>query len=125
MKFSRQFDQMDCGPACIQMVASHFGKEYPLSYLRSFSHLTREGVSVGGIRNALKEIGMESATFEMTTEQLRDNCPLPAILHWEQNHFVVLYDVKYHRLKSYGTSTSQTPPMARLSLMKRSFRIFG
>lgn len=77
MKFYRQFDQMDCGPACIQMVASHFGKEYPLSYLRSFSHLTREGVSVGGIRNALKEIGMESATFEMTTEQLRDNCPLP------------------------------------------------
>ena len=59
------------------MVASHFGKEYPLSYLRSFSHLTREGVSVGGIRNALKEIGIESATFEMTTEQLRDNCPLP------------------------------------------------
>ena len=53
MKFYRQFDQMDCGPACIQMVASHFGKEYPLSYLRSFSHLTREGVSVGGIRNAL------------------------------------------------------------------------
>ena len=77
MKFYRQFDQMDCGPACIQMVASHFGKEYPLSYLRSFSHLTREGVRVGGIRNALKEIGMESATFEMTTEQLRDNCPLP------------------------------------------------
>ncbi|MBC8626657.1 hypothetical protein H8527_07675 [Alloprevotella sp. Lung230] len=50
MKFSRQFDQMDCGPACIQMVASHFGKKYPLAYLRSFSHLTREGVSVGGIR---------------------------------------------------------------------------
>ncbi|WP_157049578.1 cysteine peptidase family C39 domain-containing protein [Alloprevotella sp. oral taxon 473] len=36
------------------MVASHFGKECPLSYLRSFSHLTREGVSVSGIRNALK-----------------------------------------------------------------------
>ncbi|WP_428829835.1 cysteine peptidase family C39 domain-containing protein [Ihuprevotella massiliensis] len=53
MKFYRQFDQMDCGPACIQMVASHFGKEYPLSYLRYFSHLTREEVSVSGIRNAL------------------------------------------------------------------------
>lgn len=47
MKFTRQFDQMDCGPACIRMVASAYGKDYPLSYLRSLSHLTREGVSGG------------------------------------------------------------------------------
>ncbi len=97
MKFTRQFDQMDCGPACIRMVASHYGKDYPLSYLRSLSHLTREGVSVAGIRDALKEIGAGSATFEMTLEQLREKCPLPAILHWEQNHFVVLYDVRQSR----------------------------
>lgn len=51
---------MDCGPACIRMVASAYGKDYPLSYLRSLSHLTREGVSVAGIRDALKEIGMDS-----------------------------------------------------------------
>lgn len=49
MKFTRQFDQMDCGPACIRMVASTYGKDYPLSYLRSLSHLTRE-------RGALKEL---------------------------------------------------------------------
>ena len=72
---------MDCGPACIRMVASAFGKDYPLSYLRSLAHLTREGVSVAGIRDALRAIGMESATFEMTLEQLREQCPLPAILH--------------------------------------------
>ena len=97
LRFTRQFDQMDCGPACIRMVASAFGKDYPLSYLRSRAHLTREGVSVAGIRDALRAIGMESATFEMTLEQLRGQCPLPAILHWEQNHFVVLYDVRRSR----------------------------
>lgn len=97
MRFTRQFDQMDCGPACIRMVASHYGKEYPLSYLRSLAHLTREGVSVAGIRDALGEIGIESATFEMTPEQLREKCPLPAILHWEQNHFVVLTKVSRSR----------------------------
>ena len=90
MRFTRQFDQMDCGPACIRMVASHYGKDYPLAYLRSLSHLTREGVSVAGIRHALKEIGAESASFEMSLEQLSEKCPMPAILHWEQNHFVVL-----------------------------------
>lgn len=98
MKFTRQFDQMDCGPACVRMVANHYGRDYTLAYLRSHAHLTREGVSVAGIRAMLTEVGMESATFEMTPKQLREDCPLPAILHWEQNHFVVLYAIKYHRL---------------------------
>lgn len=115
MKFTRQFDKMDCGPACIRMAASYFGKEYPLSYLRSLSHLTREGVSVAGIRDALDEIGIDSATFELTLEQLRDKCPMPAILYWEQNHFVVLHDItksrftgkwKYHIANpAYGKHT--------------------
>ena len=94
MKFSRQFDQMDCGPACVRMVASYYGKDYPLSYLRSLAHLTREGVSVAGIRDSLTAIGMNSATFEMSLEQLYTDCPLPAILYWDQNHFVVLEKLK-------------------------------
>ena len=97
LKFTRQFDQMDCGPSCIRMVASAYGRTYPLSYLRTRSCLSREGVSVAGIRKCLGEIGMESASFELTPEQLREKCPLPAILHWEQNHFVVLYQVKRSR----------------------------
>lgn len=123
MKFTRQFDQMDCGPSCIRMVASAYGKDYPLSYLRSLSHLTREGVSIAGIRDALQQIGLRSATFEMTFEQLREHCPLPAILHWEQNHFVVLYDVcrsrvtgkwKYYVANpAYGKHTFDEEGMAR------------
>lgn len=90
MRITRQFDTMDCGPACVRMIASHFGRNFPLSYLRSLSQLTREGVSVAGIRHALSTIGIESASFEMTTEQLVTDCPKPAILYWEQKHFVVL-----------------------------------
>lgn len=41
---------------------------------------------------------MESASFEMSLEQLRENCPLPAIVHWEQNHFVVLYAISKSRV---------------------------
>ncbi len=90
MKFTRQFDKMDCGPACVRMVASHFGRDYPLSYLRGLANLTREGVSVAGIRHALGAVGLDSAAFELTVEQLTERCPLPAILYWEQRHFVVL-----------------------------------
>lgn len=121
MKFTRQFDKMDCGPACIRMVASRYGKDYPLSYLRSLSHLTREGVSVAGIRDALEKIGADSASFEMTMEQLRTKCPLPAILHWEQNHFVVLYDVKQHKLTKKWTYFVANPAYGKHGFSESSF----
>lgn len=121
MKFTRQFDKMDCGPACIRMVASHYGKDYPLSYLRSLSHLTREGVSVAGIRDALEKIGADSASFEMTMEQLRTKCPLPAILHWEQNHFVVLYDVKQQKLTKKWTYFVANPAYGKHGFSESSF----
>ncbi len=124
MKLTRQFDQMDCGPACIRMIASHYGKEYPLSYLRSLSHLTREGVSVAGIRDALGEIGMESATFEVTPEQLREKCPLPAILHWEQNHFVVLYGVRRSRLTGRWKYCVANPAYGKHSFPEKTFEKF-
>ena len=124
MRFTRQFDQMDCGPACIRMVASAYGKDYPLSYLRSLSHLTREGVSVAGIRHALGEIGMESATFEMTIGQLREKCPLPAILHWEQNHFVVLYDVRKSRWTGKWKYCVANPAYGKHAFSEETFSHF-
>lgn len=124
MKFTRQFDQMDCGPSCVRMVASAYGKDYPLSYLRSLSHLTREGVSVAGIRHALGEIGMDSATFKMTVQQLREKCPLPAILHWEQNHFVVLYKVKQNRWTKKWIYYIADPAYGKHDFNEESFSIF-
>lgn len=124
LRYTRQFDQMDCGPACIRMVASAFGKEYPLSYLRTLAHLTREGVSVAGIRDALREIGMESGTFELTLEQLRTRCPLPAILHWEQNHFVVLYDVKRSRWRGRWKYYVANPAYGKHAFSEESFAHF-
>lgn len=121
MKFIRQFDQMDCGPACICMIANHYGKEYPLSYLRSLSHISKEGVSVAGIRCALQDIGIESASFSMTLEQLRQKCPLPAILHWEQNHFVVLYKVKWDSWRKEWCYSVANPAYGKCSFREKDF----
>lgn len=93
-KLTRQYDQMDCGPACVRMVAEHYGKRYPLAQLRDHAYLTRQGVSVAGIRTAMQSIGLYAASFQLTLEQLCTQCPLPAVLHWDQRHFVVLYDVQ-------------------------------
>ena len=121
MKFIRQFDQMDCGPACICMIANHYGKDYSLSYLRSLSHISKEGVSVAGIRCALKDIGIESASFSMTLEQLRQKCPLPAILYWEQNHFVVLYKVQWSFWRQEWCYSVANPAYGKYSFREKDF----
>lgn len=122
--FTRQFDQMDCGPACVRMVARYYGKDYPLSYLRTLSHLSREGVSVAGIRDALKQIGMHSASFKMTIRQLREKCPLPAILHWEQNHFVVLYDIRQKRFNHEWKYYVANPAYGKHTFTEEEFSKF-
>lgn len=120
MKFTRQYDAMDCGPACIRMLASAHGKLFPLSWLRSQSCLTKEGVSVAGIRHALGEVRMDSGAFRMTLGELEEKCPLPAILHWNQNHFVVVERVRRRRGKrewriadpAFGCYTASDDDMA-------------
>lgn len=91
MKFIPQHDQMDCGPACLAMITSIYGKNYSLQYLRENSFLTKEGVSLLGISEASKKIGFETLTAKLTIEKLiNEKETLPCILHWNQNHFVVL-----------------------------------
>ena len=82
MKFTRQYDTMDCGPACVRMLASAHGKIFPLPWLRGLACLTKEGVSVAGIRRALAEVKMDSAAFRLSPDELADKCPLPQILQY-------------------------------------------
>ena len=83
---------MDCGPACLAMVASHYGKDFGLQYLRDKSFITREGVSLLGISAAAEKIGFRTIAAKLQTEDF-DKELLPCILHWNQNHFVVLYKI--------------------------------
>lgn len=95
LRFIAQHDQMDCGPACLAMVASYYGKKYDLNFFRDNTFITRHGVSLSGISHAAQEIGFETLTVKLTTERLK-TMPLPCIAHWNQNHFVVLYKVNKH-----------------------------
>lgn len=88
---------MDCGPTCLRMIAKHYGRNYSLEYLRSRSYLTRQGVSLLGISEAAEGIGFRTLAVKVTVDKLIKDAPLPCILHWNQNHFVVLYKVKNRR----------------------------
>lgn len=92
---------MDCGPTCLRMVAKYYGKSYSLQYLRSRSYITREGVSMLGISEAAENIGFRTKGYRLTWEELRDDVPLPCIVHWKQQHFVVVYDIKKKTLSMF------------------------
>jgi ATP-binding cassette subfamily B protein len=88
--FYMQLDQMDCGPTCLRMIAKHYGRSFSLENLRSLSNITREGVSLLGISEAAEKLGFKTVAASVNPEQLDEEVPLPCILHWDQNHFVVV-----------------------------------
>lgn len=92
-----QLDAMDCGPTSLRMIAKYYGRTYTLQSLREKSFITREGVSMLGISDAAEAIGFRTSGVRITLEQLKTEAPLPCILHWNQNHFVVCYDIRKDR----------------------------
>lgn len=88
-----QHDAMQCGVACLQMVCRHYRREYTLEELSAVCHATRQGVSLLGLSEAAGTLGLHTVCGRVTTDMLR-TAPLPCILHWDQNHFVVLYRVR-------------------------------
>lgn len=89
---------MDCGPSCLRMIAKYYGKNFSLDYLRERSYLTREGVSMLGISEAAESVGMHTIGARITYDQLKDDVPLPCIVHWQQNHFIVVYKIRNHHI---------------------------
>jgi ATP-binding cassette, subfamily B, bacterial len=92
--FDNQLDAMDCGPSCLKMIAQYYGKYYTLEHLRQRCFISREGVSLMGISKTAEEIGFKTFGGKFTFEQLVEKAPLPCIVHWKQEHFVVVYRIK-------------------------------
>ena len=90
----KQPDQMDCGPTCLRMVAKHYGRNFTVQTLRKLCEINREGVSLLGISDAAEKIGFRSLGAKLDAGDLKE-AELPCILHWRQNHFVVLYKIKH------------------------------
>jgi len=91
VKDVRQLNNMDCGPSCLLFISQYHGKKYPLNYLRELCQISRQGVSLKGINVGAISIGFNTLPTTLSIEKLIEMKPfLPCILHWDQNHFVVL-----------------------------------
>ncbi|MDO5760625.1 MAG: peptidase domain-containing ABC transporter [Bacteroidota bacterium] len=90
--YYRQLDAMDCGATCLRMIAKYYGKVYSLDTLRKKSYISIEGASLLGLSKAAENIGFRSLGIKTNISRL-SQAPLPCIVHWKQNHFVVVYDI--------------------------------
>ena len=89
-----QHDAMDCGPTCLRMIAKSYGKNFSIDELRTRSYITREGVSLLGISDAAESVGFRTMGVRISFDQLKKQAQLPCIVHWDQDHFVVVYKIK-------------------------------
>lgn len=87
----RQLDMMDCGPACLKIIAKSYGKFYSLQYLRDKCGVTKEGISLLDLTHAAEEIGLRTLSVKVKLEELQHKIPLPCIVHWDNSHFIVVY----------------------------------
>lgn len=83
----------DCGPTCLKIIAKHYNKTIPLQYIRNLSETTREGSSLLGLSEASEKLGFRSLGIKITLAKGKD-MPMPCIVHWNKNHFAVLYKIQ-------------------------------
>ncbi len=89
----KQHDVMDCGVSCVKMITDYNGQNYSFEKLKEVCVPTKEGVSLSSISNTLDQVGYNTVGGRLTVERLADKAPLPCILHWDQEHFVILYKI--------------------------------
>jgi ATP-binding cassette subfamily B protein len=94
-----QTEAKDCGPTCLKIIAKNFGLLINIQKIRSISETTREGNNLMSLSDAAEKIGFRTLGVKISTEKLKE-APLPCIIHWNKNHFVVLYSIKESNSKA-------------------------
>jgi ATP-binding cassette subfamily B protein len=93
-----QMDSQDCGPASLKIIAKYFGRYYSLQYLRDRCGITNQGISLLDLSTGAESIGLRTLAIKCTIEEVVANVPFPAILFWNENHFVVIYCADKHHV---------------------------
>jgi ATP-binding cassette subfamily B protein len=93
-----QVDEMDCGAACLAMAVRHFGRPVSLAHIRRLVHTSIDGTSLAGIASGAEQLGLRVRSVKASKTRLQE-LPLPAVCHFEGNHWVVLYRVDDGRVR--------------------------
>lgn len=90
---SHQLDAHDCGAACLQMISRYYGSYHTLQHIRDTCGITKQGVSLRALGVGAEQLGFKSLAVRCSLEDVQERLPLPMIVHWQANHFVVVYRV--------------------------------
>jgi HlyB family type I secretion system ABC transporter len=90
--FYAQHSASDCSAACVVMVGRYWGRDFNINRLRELAYVSRDGASLKGLANAVENLGFNSRPVKASLDRLATQ-KLPAILHWEGNHYVVVYEI--------------------------------
>jgi len=90
----RQNNAADCGPTCLRIIAKFYNLDFTSEMLRQNCSISHEGVNLFAIKNTAEIIGFNAIGVKLTFQQLVERNVFPCILHWNQNHFVVCYNIK-------------------------------
>ncbi len=141
--FYKQFDAMDCGPTCVRMIAKFYGRMFSLQQLRDKCQINRDGVSLRGISEAATQIGFRTVSIKTNLDVLQKEQVLPCIVHWQQNHFVVIHKIskgnvwvadpakgkiKYDRsdfINGWAIEEQEGKPVGIVLLTEPTFRFFN
>jgi ATP-binding cassette subfamily B protein len=95
--FFAQQSASDCGAACLVMVARYWGKRFSVNRLRDIANVDRNGASLRGLAAAAESIGFTTRPVKASLNKLAEQS-LPAIIHWEGKHYIVVYEVTRDRV---------------------------
>ena len=88
----------DCGATCLRIIGRHYGKTFPINYLREITFTGRNGTSLEGIIKGAEEIGFRTLPVKIEFSKLCKDAKMPVVLHWNQNHFVVAYKIRNNKI---------------------------
>lgn len=96
----KQIDSMDCGPTCLRMIAKYYGRRFELSKLREYCYASKNGVSLFGINEAAEKVGFRCRGIKSNFDKFVSKAIFPCIVHWREEHFVVVTRVKVRKDKN-------------------------
>ncbi|MBQ3092787.1 MAG: NHLP family bacteriocin export ABC transporter peptidase/permease/ATPase subunit [Clostridia bacterium] len=115
-----QMEALECGAACLCMIAAYYKKWIPLTQVRADCGVSRDGSIAKNILNAGRSYGFKAAGYKLEPASL-DALPLPAIIHWNFNHFVVLTGFDFERGKIYLNDPASGRRVVSLEEFDQSF----
>jgi ATP-binding cassette subfamily B protein len=120
-EFVYQHDVMDCGPACLVMIARYYGKKYFIRQVRDECFLGKDGANLLGIEEGAMKMGFETMAVKIGIDELIERAPLPCILYWDNIHYVVLYKVKKHPITKKVSFKIADPAHGKITIDQANF----